>query len=361
MINIMVASRRDYERQGVGLQPHALVSFRDPLTHLVKPFPSCLYRLDLTCHDVGDDCAGLPLAAPGLLEPPSKAHVDKILHLWNKIHSQGRPNIEPEVRLLVVQCEAGVGRSAAVAAALLQAQGDHRHRQLLQNGVHNRRLHRLMLVALGLPVPREPLVCLAVRVKYPLDRTAAFVHCMRRQRHQNWKVVFVTDGPFTPGGHESEIMIEEDRCSVLITYVAQGMWGHPYRQLGIDRCLALGAEYVGLSNDDNWYCPGYLEQMVWSLENAPDEYAPLGPKHYLTKTGFADFASCQMLHHCTGWRVVKSDPVAGCVDLGNWLASADLIRQVPWATREDPGLDYLADGRFVERLAATISTERTYR
>jgi hypothetical protein len=109
-----------------------------------------------------------------------------------------------------------------------------------------------------------------------------------------------------------------------------GLWGHPYRQLGIDRCIDNEADFIGLNNDDNYLTPGYFEQLVHALQ-AND----------------ADFAICQMLHSYSGYGVVPAEPKAGCADVGNWLASADLIRQVKWE-----GTDFLADGRFVERLAA---------
>ena len=56
---------------------------------------------------------------------------------------------------------------------------------------------------------------------------------------------------------------------------------------------------------------------------------------------------CQTLHAYCGCQIVPAEPRIGCADVGNWLAAADLIRQVPF-TETDP----LADGRFVERLAA---------
>jgi hypothetical protein len=79
-----------------------------------------------------------------------------------------------------------------------------------------------------------------------------------------------------------------------------------------------------MSNDDNYYVPGYIEQMLHALDNP------------------ADIALCQLLHSHSGWQV---DPPGN--DLGAWIARASLVRRVPWT-----GHDFSSDRDYLEALLA---------
>ncbi len=112
--------------------------------------------------------------------------------------------------------------------------------------------------------------------------------------------------------------IQDQRIRLIETPKPLGLWGHPYRQLGLDACRG---EFIGLSNDDNYYVPGYLEQMLVALRNA-------------------DLAMCQIVHSYKSWDVAPPGQ-----DLGSWICRASLVRRVPW-----PGEDFNADGRYLESL-----------
>jgi hypothetical protein len=90
--------------------------------------------------------------------------------------------------------------------------------------------------------------------------------------------------------------------------------------------LELGANVIGLNNDDNYLVPGYLEQMVFALQ-----------------THDADLVFCDHAHAYSGWAVVD----ASVPELGNWLASESLIRKVKWE-----GDDFMADNRFCKAMIA---------
>lgn len=314
MESIAVLSRgafRTYVAQilasGPPIKPYALISFRDPLVNPVDA-PGCTQRLDLICHDVGETISELPGPTPS-----QAAQIVAFVRALQAPH-------------LIVQCEIGVGRSVATAAAILQAMGCDDYSEALAKGTHNRRLYKMLAQEFGLPVQTEPLVALAVRIKYPWDRFATLLNSLRRQRYGNWKLVAVSDGPPGSAGR----VPPADDWELIETPVKRGLWGHPYRQLGIDRCLELGAQYVGLSNDDNYYVPGYLEQMIGTMTRER-----------------ADFSLCQTVHSYLAWGVMPATPQTGFTDVGNWLAAAQLIRQVPFV-----GTDVFSDGVFVEQLAA---------
>lgn len=226
----------------------------------------------------------------------------------------------PSAPMLVVQCQVGVGRSQAVAAALGDIFGNaEMSRRIRRNGTYNRKLFALLLKAAGLSPEAEPLVSMAVRVKYAPDRLQLFLLSMKRQRYQNWELVAVTDGP-NPEAVQLVRDFGDKRIRIIETPTRLGRWGHPYRQLGINACEG---EFIGLSNDDNYYVPGYLEQMVNALDGA-------------------DIALCQTAHSYSGWNVA-----AVGADLGCWIARSTIVRSTPWT-----GAAFDSDGVYLKALLA---------
>ena len=218
----------------------------------------------------------------------------------------------------IAQCQAGIGRSQAVVAAMAKIRGVD-PTPLLLRGTYNRRLFDLLLQAAGIPLEPLPLVSLAVRVKYAPERLHLFLLSMRRQRHPNWEVVAVTDGP-NPDAKKLVDQIGDARIRLIETPTALGRWGHPYRQVGLDACRG---DFIGTSNDDNYYVPGYLEQMVMAIES--DD---------------ADMAICKILHSYYAWTATAAGG-----DLGAWIARRELVRKHPW-----PGNEFTSDQVYVRQL-----------
>jgi hypothetical protein len=281
--------------------PSAVICMADApdLLAVIPDQSKVVARLDLIFNDASEPFQ--------IVTPPGEEHARKILQFVRA--NANVPN-------LVIQCQAGVGRSQAVLAALCKIQGED-NRDVLANGTYNRKLYRHLLLAAGLTPDPEPLVSMAVRVKYAPDRLLAFLLCMRRQRYDNWEVVAVTDGP-NPAAAKVVAEMRDPRVRLIETEKPLGRWGHPYRQRGLDACRG---EFIGMSNDDNYYVPGYFEQMVHAM---PD----------------ADLAICPMLHSYFGWRM--NNPGS---DLGAWLARATLIRKVPWT-----GVDFTSDRDYIREL-----------
>jgi predicted protein tyrosine phosphatase len=283
--------------------PSAVVCMADSAALLarIKDQRNVIERLNLIFNDTGRDF--------GPVRAPTAEDARRILEFARR--HEGAPN-------LVFQCQVGVGRSLAACAALMKLRGED-HRAALHNGTHNRALYRMLLAAAGLAPEPQPRVSLVVRVKYAPDRMAAFALAIRRQRYDNWELVFVTDGP-NPGAHDVLAWLRDDRIRLIETDTALGRWGHPHRQKGID---AATGELIGLSNDDNYYVPGYLEQMVNALE----------------RDG-AELAMCAMLHSYWGWR-----PLAAGHDVGSWIARLDLVRRVPWS-----GDNFFYDAKYLDQM-----------
>lgn len=283
--------------------PSAVIRMADSASQLIpiRDTANVVARLDLIFNDTGQDF--------GPVRSPSEADARAILDFVAS--HRHVPNI-------VFQCQVGVGRSLGACAAIQKVYGGD-PRGALYRGTHNRRLYRLVLEGAGLTPEPEELVSMVVRVKYAPDRMTAFLLCMRRQRYENWELVFVTDGP-NAAAVELVAQSKDPRVKIIETERALGKWGHPYRQRGIDAC---GGRYIGLSNDDNYYVPGYLEQMV----NAMAQHS-------------AALALCPIVHSYWGWQQVGAGH-----DIGAWIARRDLIERTPWT-----GDDYMSDAHYLEEL-----------
>jgi hypothetical protein len=243
----------------------------------------------------------------GLVRKPTREDARRILNFYHQAKAMEK------VAYFVAQCEAGVGRSQAVVAALHRVEGRD-NRDILRAGTYNRALYRLLLEEAGIEPEPEPLVSIVIRLKYTLNHLQSFLNCMDRQRYSRWEVVAVTDGPLL---YASPC---HPKVRLISTSEAKGRWGHPYRQVGID---AAEGEWIGLSNDDNYYVPGYIEQMTFA-----------GMEHE------ADLVFCQLLHSHAGWRLVRPG-----VDLGGFLARRELVRRVEWR-----GDKFDSDRRYIESL-----------
>ena len=281
--------------------PSAVICMADSreLLAVIKDSANVLARLDLIFNDA--------IEGFQLVRPPTLDDAQKILQF--AFDHREAPH-------LVMQCEAGFGRSQAVLAALLKIRGAD-NTVVTHRGTYNRSLYEKLLQAAGLPPEPQPLVSIAVRVKYSPDRLNLFLLSMQRQRHQNWEVVAVTDGP-NDAAARLVAEVDDARVRLIETEKPLGRWGHPYRQRGLDACRG---EFIGMSNDDNYYVPGYVEQMLHALDDA-------------------DLALCEVLHSYFAWAAKPAGE-----DLGCWIARASLVRQIPWT-----GQDFTSDRDYIRSL-----------
>jgi predicted protein tyrosine phosphatase len=290
--------------------PSAVICMADSVEQLavIKDQANVIERMDLVFNDAGE--------AFGLVAPPGEEHARKILEFGERHRRSGTPN-------LILQCQAGIGRSHAACAAFLKFTGADT-RDITKFGTYNRRLYKLILAAAGLPPEREPLVSMVIRVKYSPERLLAFILCMRRQRYENWELIAVTDGPNAGAAHIVDV-VKDKRVRLIQTEKSLGRWGHPHRQSGID---AATGEWIGMSNDDNYYVPGYLEQMLMAGENA-------------------DLVLCRVLHSYCAWDKYTGD------EMGNWLARAEIVKRAPWT-----GVEFTSDRDYLDQLRAAAGPGR---
>ena len=152
------------------------------------------------------------------------------------------------------------------------------------------------------------------------------------------KIVYVLhDGPYTAKPEPPDL-----GCYFTCADERKQQFGHPYRQLAIDRLLEMGCEWIGLTNQGNYYVPTYLE---WMLAEAQAKKA--------------DFVYCDCVHSHKLWKALPALPRRGKIDLGSFLVHRSLVEKIRFDKFTFAGdWDYIsrllgASKRFAH-LAATL-------
>lgn len=314
-MQVSYQSRRSYEHLAEAPVNTWAVVMLDPGARPMRWPPGSDHTLEMAFHDITERCDGLVV--------PSYEQVIQIAAFIQQCH-KAHGNV-------MALCEAGVGRSAAVAAGASQMLGIEYatvRDSILRRGAYNRRIYHLLLTAAELPTPPEPKVSIVVRVKYPLDALMGFIFSMQRQRYDNWELVVVTDGP-NAEALELIRQLGDARIVPVETPERRGRWGHPWRQLGIDKATG---DIIGLQNDDNYLTPGFIEQSVLAMQAER-----------------ADMVMINHLHNYYGYRPLESR--VGESDLGAWMAKAELVKATPWT-----GDDFLSDNDYIKAVAAKAQT-----
>lgn len=157
------------------------------------------------------------------------------------------------------------------------------------------------------------------------------VSSLAAQTYGNWKALVVHDGPVSPMRQPTlkNLTAEEPvRVEVWETAERKQQFGHPHRQAAVERLIKMGCEWIGLTNQDNYYVPVYFE---WMLSAAQAKKVPL--------------VYCDMVHSHQQWKPMTTRPKRGQIDLGGFLAHKSLVERV----RFDK-FTFAGDGDYFERL-----------
>ena len=173
------------------------------------------------------------------------------------------------------------------------------------------------------PEIRVGMVVVAYRRPGPL---ACLLHSFLCQTHQNFEIIVMHDGP-GPEVRPVVEVIDDPRINLIETDCRRGHHGHPMRHQGFQLSTA---DYLGTTNDDNYYVPVYFEWMLASLLHDKSQ-----------------FVFCDFVRSRRQWRPHRSEPRTGGLDCGAWLAEASLVRRTPWTDMSHTG-----DGAYIESLTA---------
>lgn len=188
-----------------------------------------------------------------------------------------------------------------------------------------------------MPPKGNPKVGIAVAAYLPRPeaREAAALECLvaslRAQTYPNWAAEVTHDGPY-PHDHAALTFFDqwdaEPRVTVVEAAERKQQFGHPHRPAALQRLLDAGCDWVGLTNQDNYYAPVYLE---WMLSEAQARNAEL--------------AYCDCVHSHKKWKPLACEVARGRIDLGGFLVRADLAAKIKFDKTT-----FAADWDWVSRL-----------
>lgn len=176
-------------------------------------------------------------------------------------------------------------------------------------------------------IPAEKKVSIVcVTYERPLE-LKVLIGCMKVQTWQNFELLIYHDGPSERTRKVIFEYTDDPRIKYFETEERLNCFGHNMRGIGMQ---AATGDYIGLTNDDNYYAPVYLEAMLYQLQQHD-----------------TDVAYCNMIHSHLGWRPLQTRPVVGGIDAGGWVGKSNIIKATPW---RDMG--FCGDGTFVTDLVA---------
>lgn len=177
-------------------------------------------------------------------------------------------------------------------------------------------------------IPNKPLLTMVVAAYNRPRSIVLTLASFYTQTYQNFEVLVVHDGPGDGTVKNSVEMFNDSRFQYLELPENMGHPGNYCKEFG--EKMAKG-DYIGHSNDDNYYCPVYFEWMLSEIVNRN-----------------VGFAYCNMIHSAFQYQALTTQPAPCYIDGGGWIAAKDVIDQTPWP--KDMRSD-TTDGHYAQALA----------
>ncbi|MBL8644076.1 MAG: glycosyltransferase family 2 protein [Rhodospirillaceae bacterium] len=169
-------------------------------------------------------------------------------------------------------------------------------------------------------------ICVAYR-RY--QNIPVLIHAFLAQTLQNFRLIVIHDG------YDAEMdnllkpyqAAHPDVFSYRFSETRFGDYGHSLRDMGIKMA---DTEYILLTNDDNYYCPKFLEYMFTPMRQWP---AP------------PDIVMCDMIHSHNRpggrpqapYNFFETKPARFSVDMGCFIARTALAKQVGFRDKTHDG------------------------
>ena len=157
-------------------------------------------------------------------------------------------------------------------------------------------------------LPETPLVSICVSAYQRPTELKGVLLSLAAQTYKNLEVIVVHDGP---AEWLQECNVTADpRIKILNSEIRQNDFGQSNYETAVR--LAQGT-YIGLTNDDNYHVPTYVETLLRAI--------------YLHD---AQFAYCNLLHNYFEYIPLSTAPIVGRIDATGWIAHHSIVKTTPW-------------------------------
>jgi hypothetical protein len=138
-----------------------------------------------------------------------------------------------------------------------------------------------------------------------------FIDCIYLQTSRDWILHIIHDGP--PSKEIDAIMSLYRESNILFESTPQvnGHYGHPNRQLILQKLPLNHKDYVLITNDDNMYVPVFVEFFLNKC-----------------KPNDVGMVYCDTIHSYMGYEILKTELRENFIDMGSFIVKLDIAKRV---------------------------------
>jgi len=172
------------------------------------------------------------------------------------------------------------------------------------------------------------IICVAYERPIPLR---ILIDSFMVQTNPFWSLRIIHDGPASEKIKQIMALPEykDNRIRFTETPKRSGKWGHPNRQLGLGELAYSHRDFVLITNDDNYYVPEFVDQMLQAAKNQ------------------VGMVYCDTVHNYLKYAVLSSELKVDRIDMGSFIVRVDIAKKVGFINME-----MNADGYYAVRCAA---------
>ena len=168
---------------------------------------------------------------------------------------------------------------------------------------------------------------IAVAYNRPIQ-LRTLIDCFLVQTDPRWNLHIVYDGPAPDIIQEIMGLYEDNRINFYCSQKRNGCYGHPNRRKALEKLKGDDSDFVLLTNDDNYYVPVFVEQMLQAA----------------TRT--VGIVSCNTVHSHFQYKVHESRLIENGIDMGAFIVRYPIAKNIGF--KYD---DFSADGKYAVECA----------
>lgn len=200
--------------------------------------------------------------------------------------------------------------------------------RLTQDDIEVKRVANLLKV--GNPEKKVAFICPAYN-SYP-----QIISSLICQTHQNWELFLIHDGPNANGIQQ---LVNDPRIKYKETAERVGKWGHSIRQTALENIAEFcpDADYVVITNADNYHVPVYIEKLLKAFETNPSIVA----------------AYCSdMVHSYKAWQIIPCRLQLGYIDCAGVMIKKEVAKEIGWRDIESHSSDWTYFNDIIKKYGA---------
>lgn len=170
-----------------------------------------------------------------------------------------------------------------------------------------------------------------VAVICPIYKTyPQIISSMIAQTHKDWELHLIHDGEADEFLRKYVALVNDDRIKFVETEERIGNYGHLYRQKYLNDLRKSDADFIVITNGDNYHTPNYLENMLKGF-----------------KDGVVATYSDSMVHSYYGWGIINCRMERGFIDCANVMVRKDVACHIGW----NDTISHSSDWTYFEDIA----------